>query len=49
MTKNTCKYCGAGTNNREICACCREKLSIISRIHKIFSHGADGIMKSRVI
>lgn len=38
MAKYTCKYCGAGTNNREACASCREKLSIISRIHKMLNN-----------
>ena len=38
MTKYTCKYCGTGTNNREFCACCREKMAIISRIQKMLNN-----------
>lgn len=38
MLKRTCKYCNAGTNNKEACPKCREKMAIISRIQKMLNN-----------
>lgn len=38
MKKNTCKYCKGNTPNLEVCAYCKEKLLIISRIQKMLNN-----------